>query len=559
MLRSLVLAALGATAALAAPAVERRAGPTVTFRDGTVVGSSFTGIDSWKGIPYAKPPVGDLRLRPPQPLDRNFGTIQTSGIEVSCPQMFFETSNFPQAVLGTLLNNPLIQKVSRQQEDCLTLNVQRPSSATANSKLPVLVWIFGGGFELGATQLYDGSNIIRKSLAMRKDIIFVAMNYRVGGFGFLPGRELKAEGSTNLGLRDQRLALQWVQDNIAAFGGDPSKVTIWGESAGSISVFDHTIINGGDNSYKGGKLFRAAIMNSGSVIPALPVDHRKPQAVFDKVASSAGCGGATDALACLRAADYTKFLNAANSVPGILGYRSIDLSYLPRPDPSDPFFPESPDTAVYKQTAVPVIIGDQEDEGTLFALFQPNITTTSQLAEYLASFFPDADVALTRGLVDAYPDEQAAGSPFGTGPFNVLYPQFKRVAAILGDATFTLTRRTHLDVMAARGIPCWSYLSSYFEGTPIMGTFHASDVVALFFNFNVPNTPSNSILNHYISFVHALDPNAHRTLFTLVNWPKWNDGRKLMNFRKLVNKVIPDDFRQEAYLFLKENAPKLRI
>jgi carboxylesterase type B len=105
-------------------------------------------------------------------------------------------------------------------------------------------------------------------VAEGKPIIFVTVNYRVAGFGFLPGAEILADGSSNLGLLDQRLGLQWVADNIAAFGGDPDKVTIWGESAGAISVFDQMALYDGNITYKGKPLFRAGIMNSGSVIPA---------------------------------------------------------------------------------------------------------------------------------------------------------------------------------------------------------------------------------------------------------------------------------------------------
>jgi acetylcholinesterase len=104
--------------------------------------------------------------------------------------------------------------------------------------LPVVFWVFGGGFEFGSTQTYDASEFISTSLAQKKDVIYVAVNYRLGGFGYLPGSEILKNGSANLGLLDQRLGLQWTADTIAKFGGDPSKVTIWGESAGCLSVFN---------------------------------------------------------------------------------------------------------------------------------------------------------------------------------------------------------------------------------------------------------------------------------------------------------------------------------
>lgn len=160
------------------------------------------------------------------------GTMASVLLPKACPQMFFSTSNesgVPSEVLGLLLDTPLFQTVTNSGEDCLTVNVQRPIGTTAADKLPVLFWIFGGGFELGSTEMYDGASMVQESIADGMPIVWVAVNYRVGGFGFMPGKEILADGSSNLGLLDQRLGLQWVQDNIAAFGGDPTKVTIWGE------------------------------------------------------------------------------------------------------------------------------------------------------------------------------------------------------------------------------------------------------------------------------------------------------------------------------------------
>jgi carboxylesterase type B len=274
--------------ALAAPAqVQKRAGPTVIAPSpqATVTGKDLLGVETFNGIPYAQPPVGQLRLKPPQAITSAIGKVDGTASPRACPQFFFSTDgmNFPGNVLGTLLNTPLFQTVTNAGEDCLTINVQRPKGTKAEAKLPVLFWIFGGGFELGATAMYDGTSLVSQSVVQGKPIIFVAVNYRVGGFGFMPGKEVMADGSTNLGLLDQRLGLQWVADNIAAFGGDPSKVTIWGESAGSISVMDQMLLYDGDNTYKGKPLFRGGIMNSGSIVPAQPFDAKKGQAIYDTV------------------------------------------------------------------------------------------------------------------------------------------------------------------------------------------------------------------------------------------------------------------------------------
>jgi carboxylesterase type B len=264
--------------ALAAPAPhEKRANPTVIAPSpqATIAGINLLGVESFKGIPYAQPPIDQLRLKPPQILTSALGKVDGTGIPKACPQFFFsiDERNIPTNVLGTILNLPLLQTVTNAGEDCLTINVQRPASTKADAKLPVLFWIYGGGFELGSTAMYDGTSLVAESVAQGKPIIFVAVNYRVGGFGFLPGKEVLADGSANLGLLDQRLGLQWVADNIAAFGGDPEKV----------SVLDQMMLYDGDNTYNGKPLFRAGIMNSGSVVPADPVDCPKGQAIYDRV------------------------------------------------------------------------------------------------------------------------------------------------------------------------------------------------------------------------------------------------------------------------------------
>ncbi|KAF2798273.1 alpha/beta-hydrolase [Melanomma pulvis-pyrius CBS 109.77] len=552
--------------AFAAPApapVEKRAAPTVIapVPAATVVGRSLLSVDSFMGIPFAQPPVGSLRLKPPQPLTSPLGIVDADDLlPTACPQFFFsvDAGGPISDALGTILNTPLFQKVTQASEDCLTINVQRPAGISASAKLPVLFWIFGGGFELGATQMYDGTSLVRESVAQGKPIVFVAVNYRVGGFGFLAGKEILADGSSNLGLLDQRLGLKWVADNIAAFGGDPNKVTIWGESAGSISVLDQMALYDGDNTYKGKPLFRAGIMNSGSIVPAERVDSAKAQAIYNEVVAAAGCSTKSDTLACLRSVDYTTYLNAANSVPGLLSYTSIALSYLPRPDGK--VLTDSPDTliATGKYAKVPFIVGDQEDEGTLFSLFTSNVSTIAELSNYLNDvFFPSTPKTVIDQLIATYGSISEDGSPFRTFLFNNWYPQFKRIAAILGDLTFTLTRRVFLDVATKVNpdVKSWSYLASYDFGTPILGTFHGSDLLQVFYGIK-DNNAAKSIRGYYYSFIYDLDPNSNNTLD---NWPQWKDGKKLMQFGADKNNLMNDDFRTDSYEFIKSNVDVFRI
>jgi triacylglycerol lipase len=560
-MKSLLLLSLIFAVAFASP-VKRGGAPTVTIASpvATIIGSAGTSVESFNGIPFAQPPTGSLRLKPPQSLTAPLGTVTATGTAQACPQFFFSdaSSTFPTSVLGVLLDTPLFQTITDAGEDCLTVNVARPIGTSSTSKLPVLFWIFGGGFELGSTQMYDGASLVADSIADGQPIIFVAVNYRVGGFGFMPGKEILADGSANLGLLDQRLGLQWVADNIAAFGGDPTKVTIWGESAGSISVLDQMALYDGDYTYKGQPLFRGAIMDSGSLVPADPVDCPKGQVVYDTVVANAGCSSAASTLDCLRSLDYESFLSAANSVPGLLSYSSIALSYVPRPDGTA--LTASPDVLISegKYAAVPFIIGDQEDEGTLFALFQSNISTTAEIVTYLSTYlFHDATTAQIEALVATYPNDIWDGSPFGTFLLNEWYPQFKRLAAILGDLTFTLTRRAFLNLATAVNptVPSWSYLASYDYGTPILGTFHGSDLLQVFYGI-LDNYASQSIHSYYFSFVYNLDPN---TGSPYMDWPQWSTNQELMQFYATYGTLLADDFRSDSYDWIAANVGSCHI
>lgn len=415
--------------------------------------------------------------------------------------------------------------------------------------------------------MYDGSPLVSNAARAGKPYVFVAVNYRVGAWGFMPGKEILADGASNLGHLDQRMGLEWVADNIAAFGGDPSKVTIWGESAGAISVWNQMSMYDGDNTYKGKPLFRGAIMNSGSVVPADPVDCPKGQAIYDAVATAAGCSG-PDSLNCLRQLPLDAFTQAANSVPGILSYNSVALSYLPRPDGK--VLTQSADLLLQqkKYAAVPMIIGDQEDEGTLFSLFQANTTSsTEKIVDYLKDlYFHNTDVAILTEFVETYDPAIWSGSPFNTGLLNEVYIGFKRLAAILGDVVFTLTRRIFLQhaVAVNPDVPAWSYIASYDYGTPILGTFHASDILQVFYGI-LPNYASRGIQNYYANFVYNLNPNdasggTSQNSKVRDNWPQWTaSGKQIIQFYAAFFKQATDTFREDSAKVLEANLQHIRI
>ena len=413
--------------------------------------------------------------------------------------------------------------------------------------------------------MYDGTGLINYGVEIGKPFVFVAVNYRVGGYGFMPGKEIQEEGSGNAGLLDQRMGLEWVQDNIAEFGGDPDKVTIWGESAGAISVFAQMALFDGDNTYNDKPLFRGAMMSSGSIIPTNPLDSPKGQAIYDKVIDTAGCKDAENSLDCLRELNYDDFLNAATSVPHLLSYSSLALSYLPRPDGRT--LTDSPDALVLagKYAAVPMIIGDQEDEGTLFALFQSEVNTPKKLAKYLRDyFFGDASEAQLGELIATYKTGIAGlkyGSPHNTGILNQIFPLFKTRAAILGDLVFTLARRLCLLATSTinKDVPSWSFLMSQNRGTPILGTFHGGDILQTFYGvFN--NYAAKSVRAYFINFVYDLDPNGKADdKAKFPDWPQWKEGNKLAHIYKDRSELTDDNFREDSYNWISKNIGVLRF
>src|SRR3954462_8685218 len=186
---------------------------------GTVEGVAQEGCERYAGIRYAQAPIGDRRFQPPEPVEPWTGVYDARHFRASAPQ--------PPPVAGFILTGAELTT----SEDCLFLNVYTPRAD--DGARPVMVWIHGGAYTIGSGDIYDGS-----SFARRGDVVVVTLNYRLGILGWVPLDHLdpKLTGSGNNGLRDQIEALRWVRDNIAAFGGDPGNVTIFGESAGGGSV-----------------------------------------------------------------------------------------------------------------------------------------------------------------------------------------------------------------------------------------------------------------------------------------------------------------------------------
>lgn len=340
VLTTLVVPSLGAQAARARSAVV----PRVTTTTGVVSGlTAESGVRMFRGIPFAAPPVGSLRWRPPQPAARWNGVRDATRFAAQCMQ-------------GRIYDDMMFRN-SATSEDCLYLNVWTPRGMEGR-RLPVLVYIYGGGFQAGdgSEFRYDG-----ESMATR-GIVVVTMNYRLGVFGFLAHPELTAESpnkaSGNYGLMDQWAALHWVHDNIAAFGGDPAQVTIAGESAGSFSVSAQMV------SPLARGLFARAIGESGAFMSATPREGAEANGVaFGKLVRAS-------TLAELRALSAWELLIATSGRPGVPSFWPIVDGW---------FIPESP-AAIYaagRQARVPLLAGWNSQEGSWRAYLRTTPTSDS--------------------------------------------------------------------------------------------------------------------------------------------------------------------------------------
>jgi para-nitrobenzyl esterase len=317
---------------------------TVLVAQGQLEGTEESGMRVFRGIPFAAAPVGALRWRSPQPAGSWSGIRKADKFGPACAQGRIETDG----QLGAGIS-----------EDCLYLNVWTP--ARSGEKLPVLVWIYGGGFAGGRTSeaLFDGAALARKG------VVYVSVAYRVGVMGFFAHPELSAENrrlrgvaaSGNYGLLDLIGSLEWIKQNIAAFGGDPGKVTIWGESAGAMAVSMLTV------SPQARGLFNGAISDSGGSFgavrtPTAPGENLPPLAIAEQGGVTlAGKLGATS-LQALRAKGTGEVMVQARGVAGV-GWPVLDRWVIP--DDQHVLYSKG------KYHDTPILVGINSDEGASFS------------------------------------------------------------------------------------------------------------------------------------------------------------------------------------------------
>jgi len=509
------LALLAACSWLAACGSDDKPDPTrVVLADGEVRGSMVGTSLQFLGIPYAKPPVGDLRWKPPEKPDRWTTPRQATAFGKRCAQA----------------TNPTLMNEESFDEDCLYLNVWSPSPAPTGA--PVMVWIHGGGNVNGSANepvpfLNSGLFYSGEFLAEGHGVVVVSLNYRLGVFGFFAHADLAVEDghSGNQGLQDQELALAWVHDNIARFGGDPGNVTIFGESAGSFDVCMHVA------SPASAGLFHRAISESGGCTTRQPT-REEAEAVGGRFATHVGCTGA-GALACLRGkpvADLMTEVAVLESQEETAADAAFDA------DVDGWFLPDQP-RAIYNAgntNRVPYLLGSNTDEGTLFLPKKPPMTEQDYMEALTDTF--GADAALQ--IADVYPMARFAASPS---------PATAALARVIGDARLVCTTFDTAQRASGTGAHVFMYnfdIPVPAQISPLLGATHGSEITSVFGTSPTlaldpaGKAASDLIQRYWTSFANTGDPNGGSD-------PKWPEFTVSANVRInfALQPTIVTDFR----------------
>ncbi|MDR3557581.1 MAG: carboxylesterase family protein [Syntrophobacteraceae bacterium] len=483
----------------------------VNLDSGPVRGTVESGLRVFLGIPYAAPPVGPLRFKPPAPPVRWKAVRECNAFGPACVQ-------------------PGKTETKGYGEDCLYLNVWPPAKSP-RAKLPVMVWVHGGGFQFGAASLpeYGGAHLARQG------VVLVSLNYRLGPLGYFAHPLLAKESphgvTGNYGLLDQIAALTWVRNNIAAFGGDPQKVTVFGQSAGARSVSLLLI----SPLAKG--LFVRAIAQSGGPImgseylsPSFNGDAANVARMGLELSRRLGCDKTPDELACLRAASVPDILKAAATETSIfrdgLFFAPVFDGWVLPLDPATAF-------AAGGQNRASLIAGSTQNEGAVYLKDQTAITMQTYRGFLKTRFAGDADAALEMFPVRCDAEVPRAIDFFVTVAVNAEPARFMARSLV------------------AAGVPAYLYRFTRRPDTVMarkLGVHHGADLAYVFGNMSKADgyadadlALSRIMMAYWVNFAQSGDPNGPG----LAVWPAY-DAKTDQDLE------IGDHIRSESGLYKKE-------
>ena len=507
--------------------VTESVGTQVTTRSGAVRGTNAGGVRVFRGIPFAAPPVGDLRFAAPAPPTPWTGVRDATRPGPACPQPVTPEGQ-PGAEFAQMFGTGGLP----MNEDCLYLNVFAPESATPSAPRPVMVFIHGGAFRIGTGSLpvYDGT-----VMARRGDVVVVTINYRLGVLGFL---NLPEVGPANVGLLDQITALEWVRDNIDAFGGDPANVTIFGESAGAKSV--ECLVA----SPRARGLFHRAIAES-TYDP--PMDHEPAIETAKRFTTALD---ATDAQTLRRVpfeeliAEMNNQSMAAMTSGG--GFASALGGWTPVVDGA--VLPHHPVDAFRNGIAapVPMIIGTTRDEAGLFTAMMPMLASIDAAALPTMLGFVLGDTAGTDALIAAY----KASRGDAVAPSEIF-------VAAMTDQMFRQHSLRLAEAKAASGDAVWMYLFDWRSPARdgALGACHGLELPFVFGTLNSPlgalagNGAAADALTHavqdaWVAFATAGDPSTAG-----LAWPPYDAARRATAALGAVREIrdAPFDLEREAW------------
>jgi para-nitrobenzyl esterase len=474
----------------------------VSTKSGKLEGKYDGGLYVFKGIPYAAPPVGDLRWLPPQPVKAWNGVRSAKEFGAIAPQ---------NPMVG-----PIVHVEQKQSEDCLFLNVWTPG--LENAKRPVMVWIHGGAFTLGSGSdpQFAGDKLVKKG-----NIVFVSINYRLGMLGFLRLKDAtggKISSTGNEGFLDQVAALKWVKENIAAFGGDPGNVTVFGESAGSMSIACLMVMP----STKG--LFRKGILESGAGSVAVPVSEANTNSeLFLKIT-----GIKKDDAQAMRMLTPAQLLEIEMKMR-VMGAGTGEAMKITVTTPvtDGEVIPDFPIKMARKGAAkgISAIIGTNLEEWNLFAAMQPGFdkVTDAEMMKRINFIMPGTDV---KPLVEAYRKAlQKRGGPVTPAAVS---------SAIQTDIMFHIPALELVQAQQDNKTPVYSYLFDW--ESPVMGgIFGACHGLEIGFVFGTHDATfcgagpeadklSECIQDAWLSFAKTGNPSTKK----MGDWPVYGDKRMTM-------------------------------